>query len=257
MTFKIFTIPHTLFAAQHLVKQLNKLGHDASICNEILDDEFIYIIYNAAADNLKIPKNYIVYQTEISTSHWFTPKYFNIIKGALAVWDYSESNVNKYRAYNRNILIVPPGIEPQPTLEKDIPLLFYGWIKGSQRRFSALRAIERKMPIKIVTATMGSEMWDILSRTKTVVNIHYYNNSPLELFRINEALSFGCHVISEIPYSPVYRNFVHFYQTESQLLQLIKKCEIKPFEYDLNPLDNLEQINSALIKLISNGFRNN
>lgn len=249
MTFKIFTIPHTLFAAQHLVKQLNKLGHEASICNEILDDECIYIIYNAAADNLKIPKKYIVYQTEISTSHWFTAKYFNIIKGALAVWDYSESNVNKYRAFNKNISIVPPSVEPQPTTQKDIPLLFYGWIKGSPRRFNALKRLEKLTPIKIVTDLMYNEMWDVLSRTKTVINIHYYNNSPLELFRINEALSFGCHVISEIPYSPVYRDFVHFYQTESQLLQLIKKCNNLPFEYDLRPLDNLEQLKKALSNL--------
>jgi hypothetical protein len=75
--------------------------------------------------------------------------------------------------------------------------LFYGWIDGSIRRKWLLNELSKHIKITTVTNKTGEQMWRILQRTWTVVNIHYYNDAPMELFRINEALSHGCNVVSE------------------------------------------------------------
>jgi hypothetical protein len=80
----------------------------------------------------------------------------------------------------------------QPKRNKDIDLLFYGAL--SERRAKALKGFTS---VRVVQKILGQPMRDLLSRTKTIVNIHYYNESPLEIFRINEALSHHCNVISE------------------------------------------------------------
>lgn len=192
---KIWTIPHTLFAAKNLVLELNKFGIPSQLVEEIADDDEIYIIYGAL-NAPKIPKNYIVYQTEIAGTHFFNERYLAIIKNAIAVFEYAEQNLSAYK--HDNVIYLAPGVYPQPAVEKDIPLLFYGWIDGSERRKTILDIILKEYDVKIVTNITGQAMWDILSRTKVVLNIHYYDNSPLELFRISEAVSHNCRVISEI-----------------------------------------------------------
>lgn len=250
MNFKIFTPPHTLFAANIICEQLVKLGHKASITDKINNDDFIYIIYNASAYKGQLSKKYIVYQTEVASSHWFNADYFATIRGALAVWDYSDKNVQKYARFNKNISIVKVGVSIQPKQVKDIPLTFYGWIKGSHRRSILIEKFQKRFKLNVVTNLTGEAMWNILSRSKIILNVHYYNNSPLEVFRINEALSHGCHVISEIPYSGEYRDYVHFYRTDSELNVLINKVSQMEFNYDLKPLDNLESVRLAINKIV-------
>jgi hypothetical protein len=41
-------------------------------------------------------------------------------------------------------------------------------------------------------------MWDILLRTQIVLNIHYSEDSPAEMYRICEAGSHGCVIFHEI-----------------------------------------------------------
>lgn len=196
---KILTVPHTLFAARNLVNTLNKLGHQAAIFDKpVPGDESMYIIYQAN-HVAAMPKNYIIQQTEIALSHWFKPEsgYLRKIKRAAAVWDYCQENIAHYGAINKRICIVNPGVFPQPPVEKDIRFLFYGHIGDSERRARILEKMQKDLPLKIVTNTLGQEMWDILARTQTVFNIHYHENSPLEAYRIAEAQSFGCKVMTE------------------------------------------------------------
>jgi hypothetical protein len=192
--FKIVTVPHTAFAAAILVSQLQKLGYPAKIVGAIdVRDPDIYIIYNAVGLR-RMPKRYIVMQTEIGTSHWFNSCYLRTIANAMAVWDYSELNVPRYSKFNRKIAIVTPGIQHVPTNGKDIDYLFYGWITGSERRKRILKEIQDKLEVMVIENTLMSDMWNILKRAKVVINIHYYDKSPLELYRIHESISHGCQV---------------------------------------------------------------
>lgn len=189
---KIVCQPHVAFAARHLVNQLEKLGRKALIVDQINPrDKDIHIIYNVHELSV-LPENFICMQTEVAYSHWFRPDYLAKIRKAKAVWDYSPVNQANY--FHQNKAIVTPGVSPQPAVEKDIEYLFYGWVEGSLRRQQALWKIQEEMPVTIINNTVGQEMHDILARTKQVINIHYYDDSPKELYRICESVSFGCKV---------------------------------------------------------------
>jgi len=220
---KIWTIPHTLFAAKNLVLELNKFGIPSQLVEEIADDDEIYIIYGAL-NAPKIPKNYIVYQTEIAGTHFFNERYLEIIKNALAVFEYAEQNLSAYK--HDNVIYLAPGVYPQTAVEKDIPLLFYGWIDGSERRKTILDIISKAYDVKIVTNITGQAMWDILSRTKVVLNIHYYDNSPLELFRISEAISHNCFVITEKENLCNYREIAEKLKADVAFLQTTPNFEL-------------------------------
>lgn len=250
MNFKVYTIPHTLFAAQHLVQQIKKLRHRCQLVTKIENDDAIYIIYNPAVIRGKLPKKYIVYQTEIGTSRWFSPHYFRIIENALAVWDYSPVNVVRYREHNKKITIVPPGINPQPVIDKDIAVLFYGYNPHGHRRSNILSQIQRHVPVHIETNLMGEAMWKKLAHAKVVVNVHFYDNSPFELFRVNEALSHSCHVVSEAPVNNQYRQYVQFGMSASEIAARIKDCLKIPFAVNTTGLNNLADIRAgiALVK---------
>jgi hypothetical protein len=56
-----------------------------------------------------------------------------------------------------------------------------------------------KYRIKIVNNLFGKRLFDEILNSKIILNIHFYKNSILETYRINEALSCGKIVISEKP----------------------------------------------------------
>lgn len=250
MIFKIHSPACIRLAAAHLRAQLKLLGYHVVLVDDIdVKDHSLYIIY-AACSVKHLPKNYIVYQTEVSTSSWFTPKYLNLISNAVCVWEYSEANVSRYKSLNSRISIVTPGISEIKTPVKDGGVLFYGWINGCRRREVALRKLSRQMKINIITNITGEEMWYLLSRAQVVVNIHYYEKAPLEVFRINEALSFNCHVVSETSASgdDKYKQLIHFADTD-KMAPVIKELMEKPFKAKKKVLNNLQEIRSALVSL--------
>lgn len=211
---KIITPKHTLFAANHLVNQLAKLDLQAEVrefCD--LSDNSLHIIYQASP-LYRLPKRYIVCQTEIAGSHWFNARYRETLKKAIAVWDYSEKNFSAYDHPRRTI--VTPGINPQPTKEKDIPYLFYGWINGSQRRNKIISELGKSIDLCIQTDLTGPAMWSLLDRTQTVINVHYYDHSPLELYRIHESISHGCKVYLQ--------DEGHYYENATDNFEEIKEA---------------------------------
>lgn len=225
---KVWRPPHVAFAANLLVKKLIALGEDAKIVSAINpSDTCLYIIYNAASAK-HLPVNYIVYQTEVAGSKWFSKKYAATLQRALAVWEYDPDNVKAYQHLNANVSIVTPGYELQVSNNiKTIPVLFYGYLKKSQIRSDMLASLQKQTDIKIVDNELTTGMWETLSQSAIVLNIHYYKNAPLETFRINEALSFGCKVISQA--SPTipdkYRDVVRFADTAEDILNVLNEPE--------------------------------
>lgn len=245
--FKVYSPPHTKFAAIHLVEQIKKLGHYAVLTDFIgRNDPFIYILYNATTVKT-LPRRYIVYQTEIHGTHFFNSRYAKIIKGAMAVWDYCSENLGSYS--HSNVSIVTPGISQQHGVIRDIDFLFYGWMKGSRRREVIVKKLQKQVRLTVVTNKLCADIWEILKRTKTVINVHYYDHSPLEIFRINEALSFGCGVISE-GYSERYSDSVTF-RHYSEIVEeaVIQKKKFAQKTADLSKLDNLLEVQAAITKL--------
>ena len=232
------------FASNLLCKQIKKCGYDAQIVHKIDPKctDYIWIIYNNSL-SWAVPKYYISYQTEQIGSHWFNQRYYQRLASSLAVWEYNEANLPCYHHLNDNIHIVGTGIEIQPKVKKDIDFVFYGGL--SQRRKDALKQLKN---VHVITDKLGQPMQSILARTKTVINIHYYDKSPLETFRINEALSHGCNVISEhsISGDEDYKDVVKFCTISEMKNNLFAFSDIPKA---LNKFDNLEQVRTALKSL--------
>lgn len=238
--FKVYSTLHTKFAATGIVRQLRALGFSAVYVDKVkVSDGCIYILFNAYSLRV-FPKKYILFQTEVNGSHWFSKRYHHIISNALMVWDYCEANMGCYD--HRNRIIMNPGISEQIKHDKKIPFLFYGWIEGSDRRQRILAELKKHIPVTVVTDKLGGDMWEILKSAETVINIHYYDHSPFEVFRVNEALSFGCNVISEPPAVEQYSGLVTFTD------DLVKSCRKHKYsEKDLSVLDNLNDLKNAIL----------
>lgn len=253
MRINIVTPPHTKFAAICLANSLTELGHDVYVQGYIEYNDTLHIIYCAGAYHA-MPKNYILYQTEVHSSHWFNVKYLGFIRKAKAVWEYQEGNMHKYQHLNKNIHLLPPSIMPQPPQPKDIDCLFYGTVKGSKHREHWLKELEwiktlqPYADIRVVHNTLENDIWKLLARTKTVLNIHYYKDAPLEIFRINEALSFGCNVISETSSNTgKYDGLVQFADTPQKMAALMK---LPPNPVHMNTLNSLFVCKYRIKKLL-------
>lgn len=244
MTYKIYAPLQMQFASMILCEHMNKLGHRAEIVTRIdpHDTKHIWIIYNNSL-SWAVPKHYISYQTEQIGTHWFNERYLERISKSIAVWEYNPINLPAYNKYNDNISIVTPGVKLQPKRTKEIEILFYGDL--SPRREQAVK----KMPsMQVVKKILGPPMREILSRVKTIVNIHYYEQSPLEIFRINEALSHHCNVVSEhsLHGDEKYKDVVKF-GTIDELYAMALNFPAK--EVDITKFCNFEEIREALGRL--------
>ena len=245
---KIWHPPHVAFAAAILRRQLHQMGYAVRFVQRVdPSDSSLYIIYNAAKVK-EVPPNYIVYQTEVPGSHWFTPQYLARIAGALAVWEYDSGNLASYRHLNPNVFVVSPGIAPQPVGVKDIPVLFYGYIKNSPVREPLLREIAASISVVVVTNKLRDDIWRVLARTRTVLNLHYYEQAPLETFRINESLSFGCNVVSQSSPDGTdrYKSLVRFADPAKGLVAALRESVQCPAPTDLHHLDNREELARAI-----------
>lgn len=225
------------FAANILVKKINSLGRSCERVNKLYPDkQSVWIIYNSAMA-WTLPDRYISYQTEQNGTHWFSDKYRERLSKSIAVWEYCAAN--KFEYEHKNILIVSAGIQVQPKIKKDIDLLFYGAI--NERRKQALQGIN----CKIVNNVMGAAMQSLLARSKTVLNIHYYDPNVFEMFRANECLSHHCNFVSE--HSPhgvkPYKDIVKFGELH-ELKDLVQS--VGEFNHDISHLDNTEEIRKAL-----------
>lgn len=244
MTFKIYAPLQMQFASLILCEHLKKLGKVAEVVARLdpHDTKHIWIIYNNSM-SWATPKHYISYQTEQIGTHWFNQRYFERISKSIAVWEYNPANLPAYEHLNDNISIVTPGVKLQPKKHKDIDILFYGDL--SPRRHEAIKRIPS---MNVVQKCLGPKMREVLSRTKTVVNIHYYEQSPLEIFRVNEALSHHCNVVSEhsICGDDKYKGVVEF-GTIPELAKLA--YNIKPLNHDISKFCNFDEVKSALEKI--------
>lgn len=243
MKFRIYYRIHVYHAAEILCEKIQGLGYECELVTEIGSNEFIYILYCAFAVPV-LPERYIVIQTEIRNTKWFDKHYENILKGALMIWDYTLANYDS--RYRNKSTVVTPGFKKLEAKLKDIDCLFYGSI--NPRRVLKLETLPFK-PM-IIDDKYGPVMWDLISRAKIVINLHFYDKSPLETFRINEALAYGCHVISE-PGKDMdkYYHSVYFAENPDEFGACALKCFSRPFDYELANLDNGNEVEEAIKQL--------
>jgi hypothetical protein len=243
--------------AKNLEKTLVELGFivkssiksPGSALNSNDPNLHIVMCPNAFTD---FPKNYIAYQFEQAHSSWFTKDYIHCLNCAIEIWDYSEYNINYFKGkFGRPHIFVPIGkVEHSIDIfnqSRDIDVLFYGEYKGSSRRTEFLDNIKELRNVKVVDGfnvhKFGSDIVDLLKRTKVVLNHHYYDNGNLEVVRVYEALSYGCKVVSEVSVDDNYHDLpILRYSSVAEADKLLKLA------LSDNQIKEFNKSNKAFIK---------
>ena len=149
--------------------------------------------------------SYSIYQTEqINTKQRFNlyinNTYLDLFKSASIIYDYSITNIDNYPKNIINIVWLPFYINSftNELIHKDIDILFCGTI--NKRRNNIIETLQHCFPsfnIHVVKDIFGINLTELIKRTKICLNLHYYNETTLEIARIHEFLPYNVHIISE------------------------------------------------------------
>lgn len=235
--------------------KFNRHIHDSSNVSDdsyVSDDSNIYIIMGIHRIKTILPKRYIAIQSEQLGSRWFTELYFDNLRGAICVWDFSPKNVIHFRKiYNfTNIVYVPTRvplgifITSLPIMHQDVDVLFFGAMHPRRKKIQEYitRRFGRSKIIFRYNDLFGEERENMIKRSKIVLNIHYWDKSSLETHRIEYLSSNGKCIISEKSSDPildnVYCDSVTFV-TPGNMEELVSK--IKLLLTNKNKRENMEK----------------
>jgi hypothetical protein len=205
----IMATQHTLFVAHLIAERLQVHGFHVDVMTsppETYHHDVYVVISPQMFDRLPPGEKRIVFQMEQSvSSRWFTNAYLETLENSLAVLEYSLVNIdfmaNKSVAYP-HVHYLPVGASATygntiPLLEKSCDILFYGDSNSSLRRREMLDALRQNFNVLVASEVFGRDMMTAIKQARLVINLHYYENSLLEMPRIQECLSLGVPVVSE------------------------------------------------------------
>lgn len=179
----------------------------------------------------KFPKNYIAVQVEQPGSNWFVPSLYKALKESMGIIEFSPRLDRKWKSLGYNSFYVPLRIPMNLFIEtgekdifftdspKDIDILFYGGRRD--RRVRLEKKLKNSFPSKKIVFRyydlFGEEREQFISRSKIVLNTHFWPESSLETHRIEYLMARGKCVVSEnsmdeeldIEYSEAV-NFCHY-----------------------------------------------
>lgn len=145
----------------------------------------------------------ILYQLEQLSDRegWFTPPRLEILRAAAEVWDYAPENV-RFLAANglSEVKLLPIGFHERLSLiptrpAEDIDILFYGSINDRRKR--VLDQLARGFRTQVLFGVYGSRRDEYISRSKLVLNVHFYDRQLMEQPRIAYLLNNRRFVLSE------------------------------------------------------------
>lgn len=182
------------------------------------DNEFFIILFSQLHKKMPNRNKYIIYQLEQKTQNNIVDqKVLNNILNSLITWDYSNENMRNFNNVHRNkiyfqpILIKPKIIDYKEETTYDI--LFFGFI--NKRRNNILNYLSTIYGNKLFKTSnlFDNQLYDVIKKSKIIINIHAYEKSILETARINEVLPYNKIIISEEPSPNDYIN-KNFYENK-------------------------------------------
>lgn len=194
--------------------------HDVQV-NESRPDELMFILIPhllvTSVASLPPVGKYALYQLEqlndkgvgnLQPPISFNAIFCRLILQSLVTFDYTQVNLKHYPEECRHKLkvLTPPILSMSRARTnnckpKDIDVLFYG--SANSRRNIILGILKEQLQshgynMTVVSALFGEELLDYISRSKVVLNVHYYANSIFESERVHTALRFpDVRVVSE------------------------------------------------------------
>jgi SAM-dependent methyltransferase len=195
--------------AETLQFGLRSVGHLAQIQDNAIDATATNIILGAhlltVEDCGKVPRGSVLYNLE-QLGGPNLPKQFYELARRHQVWDYSLSNIDKWKQMGCAFppVHVPLGYVPELNRIKaspiqDIDVLFYGSL--NERRSGILKALkDAGAKVHTVFGVYGKERDELIARSKIVLNIHFYDAKIFEIVRVSYLLANAKAVVTE--YSP-------------------------------------------------------
>lgn len=239
LRFGIISPPHTMFLANNIKAALESYGWIVSIYGKPLDnffDDYYFVLCPNLDQVLPPGEKRILYQLEQSLNdRWFTDKYITDLNNSLAILDYSIANIEYLETKGIGYPLVyymPIGIHNITNnsggQKKDFDFLFYGDSLSSPRRRYMLKKLSERFHVHVVNDIFGSEMHDLIRRSRYVINLHYYERALLETPRIIECLALGTPVISEtaedMQHHRDFGNAVIFFKAGA-VEEMLKVCD--------------------------------
>lgn len=188
--------------AETLAYGLQALGHDAKLSRNFFSQTRWNIVFGAHLldSGCVLPERSVVYNLEQYRAPAFDAAAH--VPGYSAWWDYSAENilhcpVDHWAKYSK---IVPIGYVPELTRikprEQDIDVLFYGSI--NERRKKILEdCVNAGLRVQAVFNVYGRERDELISRSKVVLNVHFYESKIFEIVRCSYLLANRKCVVSE------------------------------------------------------------
>ena len=224
-----------------VINALHDCFDELGIPNIIVDtiertDKSLYLICTTH-QILYFPPNYISYNFEqlITDKEW-SPTFFNNLKNAKMIWDYSLENIKVLNKNNLDAIHLPFGynktMEPiKVDIDKTIDYCFIGCL--NQLRLNKMKDLidvyyKSQDKLYISNDCWNGQLEDIYNKTKIGLNIHFYNGkSILEVHRIILMIVNKVNVLSETSndkwYDDIYKNMITFIDLKSNKYDLVKK----------------------------------
>ena len=250
----VWSPPQTIFLANQVVESLNEIGIKARIVDKAVlsfNPAGLDIILAPAFFEYPLtPRPRIVFQLEQTTSNrWFTPEYVKYMNDSLAVFEYSQFNVENlidYGVDSQKIYYVPLGGSRKVfshslksranAWARDKRIIAYGWFTGSTRREKFVKYASGQIPSMIVhTDVFGEEMAKTLESSDVVVHINYYTPAIMATPRLWESISWGCQVVSEKALN---------WKEDPYLLKLVRFVEEDEFDLIRDQANELTPVDS-------------
>jgi hypothetical protein len=167
----------------------------------------------------KLPYGYVAFQLEaLDSAHGYStnrPHYFEFLKGAKQVWDYSQQNTRYLAGLGfNNVRYIPVGYSPRLSRiadagQLDIDVLFY--VSMSPRRRQVLEELRlRGFRTEVLFGKYGSSRDAYIARAKIQLNIYQFDTPQLEQLRLAYLLNNKRFVISETSKDNPYGDGVVF-----------------------------------------------
>lgn len=192
--------------AVSLVAAVRENGYSCDLALNEFDTLAVNVILGFHLMETELPRGvrFVVYQLEqLSESEgvfFYNPQMLDILKTAESVWDYSPENIEFLRRRQISARLLPAGYSPvlnQITSgTKDVDVLFYG--SRNDRRGKVLqKLLDMGYNVKALFGIYGEERDQWISRSKLIINIHFYEANLFESVRVSYPVNNGVPVLSE------------------------------------------------------------
>lgn len=263
MNFNIYYVKvnelHRLYEelVQSLAQSLGDLGHTCTMRQNgfaagavnILVGSTVFAARHHSLARALAGKPYILYQLEWLEDkdgllpQW--PEYWEILRTAGAIWDYSLAGTEYLRAHGlQNLHHLPPGFHRsteafRPRPSPDIDVLFFG--SPHPRRQRVLDALKAQgLNVVVLHDAFGERRNRYIARAKIVLNIHaWHGPTPLETVRLSFLLANRVFVVSEEAGDNPYENGIVY----APYTELVDTC-----------LDYLRRAPAERERIAANGY---